>query len=43
MRNGRAAIVKGKPAASEFIRRIKGEGPLMPPESSHKKLTARRR
>jgi mono/diheme cytochrome c family protein len=39
MRNGRAAIVKGKPAASELVKRITGDGPLMPPRSSHKALT----
>jgi mono/diheme cytochrome c family protein len=40
LRNGRAAIVKGKPQTSELVRRIQGKGPLMPPVSSHKKLTA---
>lgn len=40
MRNGRAAIVKGNAAASEIIKRISGNGPLMPPASTHKKLTA---
>ena len=39
VKNGRAALVKGKPAASEAIKRILGQGPLMPPRSSHKKLT----
>ena len=34
-----AAIVKGKPAESEMIRRILGQGPLMPPKSSHKQLS----
>ncbi len=37
--SGRAAIVKGNPGASEFIKRILGNGPLMPPKASHKTLT----
>lgn len=40
MRNGHAPIVKGKPQASELIRRVTGQGPLMPPPNGHKKLTA---
>jgi mono/diheme cytochrome c family protein len=39
LRNGRAPIVKGNPAASEVFKRIKGEGPIMPPRSTHKVLT----
>jgi mono/diheme cytochrome c family protein len=38
-RNGHAAIVKGNPAASELVRRITGNGPVMPPAATHKKLT----
>ena len=40
VRDGHAAIVKGKPAASELVKRIMGDGPLMPPASTHKTLTA---
>jgi cytochrome c553 len=39
-RNGRHAIVKGNPAASEMVKRITGDGPIMPPRSTHKTLTA---
>ena len=38
-RGGHAAIVKGKPAASELIRRVTGQGPIMPPAAGHKRLT----
>ncbi|MFN3652688.1 MAG: DUF1553 domain-containing protein [Armatimonadota bacterium] len=38
-RNGRAAVVPKNPAKSELVKRILGDGPLMPPASSHKKLT----
>ena len=38
VRNGHAPIVKGKPEASEIIKRITGQGPLMPPASTHKTL-----
>lgn len=34
------AIVPGKPDKSEIIRRVTGQGPLMPPPEGHKKLTA---
>lgn len=40
VKNGRAAILPGKPQASEAIKRILGDGPLMPPKASHKTLTA---
>ncbi len=39
VRNGRAAIVKGNPAASGLIQRVLGQGPIMPPKSTHKQLT----
>jgi hypothetical protein len=39
VRNGHATIVPGKPEASELIKRVMGQGPLMPPASTHKKLT----
>lgn len=39
MRNGRAPIVKGKPEASEIIKRVTGVGPVMPPAATHKTLT----
>jgi len=39
VRNGRAPIVKGNPNASEIIKRIQGDGPIMPPRSTHKQLT----
>jgi hypothetical protein len=35
-----AAILPGKPDASEVMRRITGKGPLMPPPTGHKSLTA---
>lgn len=38
-RDGHPAIVKGNAAKSEFIKRILGDGPIMPPASTHKKLT----
>ena len=41
VREGRAAIVRGNPAASEMVRRISGTGPIMPPRSTHKQLTAK--
>lgn len=40
MKNGHAAIVKGKPEQSEMVKRITGHGPLMPPAATRKKLTA---
>ncbi len=39
-RSGHAAIVKGKPDASELIRRVTGQGAIMPPAEGHKALTA---
>ena len=39
-RVGRTPIKKGDPAGSEVYKRITGKGPIMPPTSSHKKLTA---
>ncbi len=39
-RGGHAAIVKGKPEASEVVRRITGQGSIMPPAAGHKKLTS---
>lgn len=39
VRNGHAPIVKGKPDASEIIKRVMGQGPIMPPASTHKTLT----
>lgn len=39
VRNGHATIVPGKPETSELIKRVMGQGPLMPPASTHKKLT----
>jgi len=38
-RGGHAAIVKGKPEASEVIKRVTGIGPIMPPAPGHKRLT----
>ncbi len=38
-RNGRPAVVKGKPEASELIKRVTGHGAPMPPRSTNKKLT----
>src|SRR5204863_5819355 len=40
-KSGKPAIVPGKPAESELVRRIFASDPddLMPPEDSHKKLT----
>src|SRR5579871_277881 len=40
LRGDHAVIVRGKPAVSEMIRRITGQGSLMPPPSSHKTLTS---
>src|SRR4051812_28239938 len=37
--NGHAAIVKGNPAASEMVRRITGQGPMMPPPALKKVVT----
>ncbi|HLJ54954.1 MAG TPA: DUF1553 domain-containing protein, partial [Chthonomonadaceae bacterium] len=39
-RGGHAAIVKGKPEQSELIRRVTGQGPVMPPAPGHKPLAA---
>ncbi|MDW8207263.1 MAG: DUF1553 domain-containing protein [Chloroherpetonaceae bacterium] len=39
VRNGRAAIVRGKPEQSTLVLRITGRGPIMPPRESHKSLT----
>ena len=39
-RGGYAAIVKGFPAKSEIIKRVNGEGAIMPPQPGHKRLTA---
>lgn len=39
-RNGTPAIVKGKPAASEMIKRILGQNGTMPPPETKKHLTA---
>ena len=38
-RGGHAAIVKGKPESSEIIRRVTGQGPIMPPAPGHKRLS----
>ncbi len=38
IKDGSAAIVPGKPEASEAINRILGKGPLMPPAFTHKTL-----
>ena len=38
-RSGRFPLKKGDPANSEVFKRITGRGPIMPPPSSHKKLT----
>jgi hypothetical protein len=38
-RGGHAPIVKGKPEASELIRRVTGQGPIMPPAPGHQRLT----
>lgn len=45
LRDGKAAIVPGKPDRSELVRRIlsKDEFTMMPPPESHKKLTARQK
>ena len=37
-RSGHAAIVKGKPEASEIIRRVMGKGSIMPPAEGHQAL-----
>ena len=37
-RSGHAAIVKGKPEASEIIRRVTGKGSIMPPAEGHQAL-----
>lgn len=37
--NGHSAIVKGNPATSEMVKRITGQGPLMPPPSTKKVVT----
>jgi mono/diheme cytochrome c family protein len=38
IKDGSAAIVPGKPDASEAIRRMLGKGPIMPPAYTHKTL-----
>ncbi len=40
LKDGIAAIVAGKPETSEMVKRITGQGPLMPPPAGHKSLTA---
>ena len=40
LKGGVTPIVPGKPEASEVVRRITGQGPLMPPPVGHKSLTA---
>lgn len=39
VRDGRIPIAKGKPDNSEVFKRLIGKGPIMPPVSTHKKLT----
>jgi len=39
-RGGHAPIVKGHPEKSELIRRVTGQGPIMPPAAGHKALTS---
>ena len=39
LKDGTAAIVPGKPDASEMVKRITGKGPMMPPPAGHKSLT----
>jgi mono/diheme cytochrome c family protein len=39
VKDGSAAIVPGKPDASEMVQRITGKGPMMPPPAGHKSLT----
>ena len=39
-RGGRFVIQPGKPQESELVRRILGQGPVMPPAATHKTLTA---
>jgi mono/diheme cytochrome c family protein len=39
-RKGSEVIVPGNPVKSELIRRVTGQGPLMPPPNGHKSLTA---
>ncbi|MCX6380633.1 MAG: DUF1549 domain-containing protein, partial [Armatimonadetes bacterium] len=39
MKNGHAAIVKGKPSESTMVKRMSGQGSLMPPAATGKKLT----
>ncbi len=38
-RGDTSPIVPGKPEQSEIVRRMNGQGPLMPPVESHKKMT----
>ncbi len=40
VKDGIAAILPGKPDASEVMKRITGKGPMMPPPTGHKSLTA---
>ena len=37
-RSGHAAVVKGKPESSEIIRRVTGQGSIMPPREGHQAL-----
>src|SRR4051794_3060138 len=39
-RGGHAPIVKGSPAKSEVVRRVTGQGPVMPPSATKKHLSA---
>jgi mono/diheme cytochrome c family protein len=38
-RSGHAALVPGKPAASEVLKRVLGQGPVMPPAATKKHLS----